>query len=84
MVPASQTPPHIQRRPPVPELVVVARRSEELFVHDSGGFSALKNGPVPKGFEYKSVKPWYAQMEDYIGLQPKWVEDCNRTFNYRQ
>jgi iron(III) transport system substrate-binding protein len=62
----------------------LSREGQESFVHDSAGFSALKNGPLPEGFDYKSVKPWYAKMADYVGLQAKWVDDWNRTFNYRQ
>ncbi len=62
----------------------LSREGQESFVHESGGFSALKDGPVPEGFDYKSVKPWYAKMEDYIGLQAKWVDEWNHIFGYRQ
>ena len=62
----------------------LSREGQEAFVHDSGGFSALKNGPVPDGFDYKAVKPWYSKMEDYVGLQASWLEEWNGIFGFRQ
>jgi iron(III) transport system substrate-binding protein len=62
----------------------LSREGQESFVHESGGFSALRDGPVPEGFDYKAVKPWYAKMEDYISLQSTWVAEWNAINNYRQ
>jgi iron(III) transport system substrate-binding protein len=62
----------------------LSREGQEAFVRDSSGFSALKDGPVPEGIDLKQVRLWYSDMDDYINLQTQWIEDWNRTFNYRQ
>ena len=62
----------------------LSRGGQESFVRDSGGFSALIDGPTPDGIDMKTVKPWYPKMEDYVRLQAPWVEDWNKVHNYRQ
>lgn len=62
----------------------LSREGQESFVNDSGGFSALRNGPVPKALDVASIKPWFPRMEDYVGLQAEWVAEWNRVNNYRQ
>ncbi len=57
---------------------------QEAFVRDSGGFSALIDGPVPEALDVKAVKPWFPKMADYIGLQTAWVDEWNRANKYRQ
>ena len=62
----------------------LSREGQESFVRDSGGFSALIDGPTPDGIDMKTVKPWYPKMEDYVRLQASWVEEWNKVHNYRQ
>ena len=62
----------------------LSREGQEAFVNDSGGFSALKNGPVPQALDVASIKPWFPKMADYVGLQTEWVAEWNRVNNYRQ
>ncbi len=61
----------------------LSREGQEAFVRDSGGFSALKDAPVPD-VDVKAIKPWFADMGDYIGLQAAWVPEWNEIFGYRQ
>jgi iron(III) transport system substrate-binding protein len=62
----------------------LSAEGQEAFVRETGGFSALINGPVPDGIDYKAVRPWYSNMNDYINLQSAWVGEWNTIFNYRQ
>ncbi len=62
----------------------LSREGQEAFVRDSGGFSALIDGPVPDALDVKAIKPWFPKMQDYINLQAAWVTEWNRTNNYRQ
>lgn len=61
----------------------LSREGQEAFVHGSGGFSALKSGPVPD-VDVKAIKPWFADMKDYVALQATWVPEWNEIFGYRQ
>ena len=62
----------------------LSREGQEAFVRESGGFSAMHNGPVPEGIDMKAVKPWYSKMDDYIKLQATWIEEWNTIHGYRQ
>ncbi len=62
----------------------LSREGQAAFTRDSGGFSALIDGPVPDGIDFATVKPWYSKMDDYISLQESWVAEWNKVNNYRQ
>jgi iron(III) transport system substrate-binding protein len=63
---------------------MLSREGQEVFVRESGGFSALIDGPMPDALDIKAIKPWFPKMEDYINLQAGWVDEWNRLHNYRQ
>ena len=65
-------------------IAALSREGQKAFVRDSGGFSALIDGPVPDGIDMKMVKPWYPKMEDHVSLQAVWVEEWNKVNNHRQ
>ena len=50
-----------------------------------GNLSSLKKQPVyPKGFDPNKVKVWVPNFEQYVALHKDWVEEWNKTYNYRQ
>ncbi|MGE0221942.1 MAG: ABC transporter substrate-binding protein, partial [Acetobacteraceae bacterium] len=63
---------------------MLSREGQEVFVRETGGFSALKGGPMPDALDIKAIKPWFPKMEDYITLQAAWIAEWNRVNNYRQ
>lgn len=63
---------------------MLSREGQEAFVNDSGGFSALIDGPAPTASDISSIKPWFPKMDDYINLQSTWVDEWNKLHNYRQ
>ncbi len=49
-----------------------------------GSFSAMTNGPTPKGVDPKTVKPWIPDAEEYQRLVKPWTDDWNHDYGYRQ
>jgi len=49
-----------------------------------GGFSAMKNGPVPRGVDAATLKPWLPEPAEYAEVAASWTEDWNHDFGYRQ
>jgi iron(III) transport system substrate-binding protein len=50
-----------------------------------GNLSSLKKQPVyPKGFDPDKVKVWVPNFEQFVTLHKDWVEEWNKTYNYRQ
>ena len=54
-------------------------------ITQQGNLTSLKKAPVyPKGFDPDKVKLWVPNMEQYVALHHDWVEEWNKTYNYRQ
>ena len=50
-----------------------------------GNLSSLKKQPVyPKGYDPDKVKVWVPNFEQFVALHKDWVEQWNKTYNYRQ
>jgi len=50
-----------------------------------GNLSSLKKQPVyPKGFDPDKVKVWVPNFEQFVALHKDWVEEWDKTYNYRQ
>jgi len=56
----------------------------QALMVDLGSFSALKNGPTPKGVDPKTIKPWIVDPEQYQRLAAAWTDDWNHDYGYRQ
>ena len=56
----------------------------QALMVDLGAFSALKDGPLPKGVDPKLVKPWIVDPDEYERLAKAWTDDWNHDFGYRQ
>ena len=54
-------------------------------IKDLGNLTSLKEAPLsPPGFDPKAVKVWLPNFEQYVKLHAAWVEEWNKTYNYRQ
>ncbi len=58
---------------------------QTFMIKELGNLTSLKKPPVyPEGFDPKVVKIWLPKFEDYVKLHSAWVEEWNKTYNYRQ
>jgi iron(III) transport system substrate-binding protein len=58
---------------------------QTFMIKELGNLTSLKQAPVyPEGFDPKIVKVWLPNFDEYVKLHSAWVEDWNKTYNYRQ
>ena len=57
---------------------------QTVLVKENGAFSSLTTAPMPDGADPKVVKIWLPDFEQFEKLRTAWIEDWNKTFNYRQ
>ncbi len=58
---------------------------QTFMIKELGNLTSLKNPPVyPEGFDPKTVKIWFPKFDEYVKLHASWVEEWNKTYNYRQ
>lgn len=58
---------------------------QTYMIKDLGNLTSLKQVPFyPKGLDPKTVKFWLPNFEEFEKLRTSWIDDWNKTFNYRQ
>jgi iron(III) transport system substrate-binding protein len=58
---------------------------QTFMISQLGNLTSLKKVPVyPEGFDPQVVKVWLPKFDDYLKLHAAWVEEWNKTYNYRQ
>ena len=58
---------------------------QTFMIKELGNLTSLKTVPLyPEGFDPKVVKIWLPKFDDYVKLHASWVEEWNKTYNYRQ
>jgi iron(III) transport system substrate-binding protein len=58
---------------------------QTFMIKELGNLTSLKVAPVyPEGFDPKVVKLWLPKFDEYVKLHSAWVEEWNKTYNYRQ
>ena len=58
---------------------------QTFSIKELGNLSALKTPPAyPKGLEPGKAKLWLPKFEEFKTLRAAWLEDWNKTYNYRQ
>src|SRR4051812_6118252 len=58
---------------------------QTFMIKELGNITSLKNPPVyPKGWDPRVVKVWVPNIDEYVKLHGAWVEEWNKTYNYRQ
>jgi iron(III) transport system substrate-binding protein len=63
----------------------LSQEGQKFLVEDLGHFSAMKTPPAyPKGFDVAAVKVWLPNYEQFETLRKPWLEEWNKTYNYRQ
>ena len=63
----------------------LSKEGQTFMIKEQGNLTSLKEPPIyPKGFDPKVVKLWVPNFEQYVKLHKDWVEDWNKTYNYRQ
>ncbi len=64
---------------------VLSKEGQSYMIKEQGYLTALKEPPAyPPGFDPKVVKLWVPNFEQYEKLRDSWVEEWNKTYNYRQ
>lgn len=61
----------------------LSREGQEVYV-EQGSFTGMRDGPLPPGVDWASLKTWLPDMGEYERLHKPWIEDWNRVYNYRQ
>jgi iron(III) transport system substrate-binding protein len=63
----------------------MSAEGQTFMIKEQGNLTSLKKAPFyPKGFDPDKVKLWVPDMKQYVALHKQWVEDWNKTYNYRQ
>jgi iron(III) transport system substrate-binding protein len=58
---------------------------QTYMIKEQGNLTSLKNPPAyPEGFDPKKVKLWFPKFDEYVKLHAEWIEEWNKTYNYRQ
>ena len=58
---------------------------QTFMIKELGNITSLKEPPVyPKGWDPKVVKVWLPKFDEFEKLRDKWIDDWNKTYNYRQ
>jgi len=58
---------------------------QTYMIKEQGNLTSLKNPPAyPEGFDPKKVKLWFPKFDEYVKLHGTWIDDWNKTYNYRQ
>ena len=58
---------------------------QTFMIKELGNITSLKDPPFyPKGWDPKVIKVWVPKFDEYVKLHSAWVEDWNKTYNYRQ
>ena len=62
----------------------LSAEGQSFMVQELGNFSSLPTAATPKGYDPKVSKAWFPDPAQFDALRKQWVEDWNKTFNYRQ
>jgi iron(III) transport system substrate-binding protein len=63
----------------------LSAEGQTFMIKEQGNLTSLKVPPVlAKGYDPNKVKSWVPNFKQYQELRAIWMEDWNRTYNYRQ
>jgi iron(III) transport system substrate-binding protein len=63
----------------------LSQEGQAFMIKELGNLTSLKKVPAyPEGFDPKVVKVWLPDFEQFEKLRGKWIEEWNKTYNYRQ
>lgn len=61
----------------------LSEEGQRHWIEQRGGFSALKNAPLPAGITDK-IALWLPSEQDFEQLREPWTREWNKTFRYGQ
>jgi iron(III) transport system substrate-binding protein len=63
----------------------MSAEGQSFMINELGNLTSLKAPPAfPKGWDPKAVKVWLPKFEEFKSLRASWLEEWNKTYNYRQ
>jgi iron(III) transport system substrate-binding protein len=63
----------------------LSEEGQTFMIKELGNLTSLKKAPVyPEGFDPTVVKVWLPNFDEYVKLHSAWVDEWNKTYNYRQ
>ena len=63
----------------------LSEEGQAFMIKEQGNLTSLKKAPFyPEGFDPGVVKVWVPNYEQFVKLQPEWIEEWNKTYGYRQ
>ena len=63
----------------------LSEEGQTFMIKELGNLTSLKQAPAyPEGYDPKVVKVWVPNFEQYQKLHASWMEDWNKTYDYRQ
>lgn len=64
---------------------LLSEEAQAFMIGQQGNLTGLKKPPVnPPGYDPEKVKLWVPNFERYTKNRNAWVEEWNKTYNYRQ
>jgi iron(III) transport system substrate-binding protein len=63
----------------------LSAEGQTYMIKELGNLTSLKQVPFyPKGLDPKTVKFWLPNFEEFEKFRTSWIDEWNKTFNYRQ
>ena len=63
----------------------LSEEGQTFMIKELGNLTSLKVAPVyPEGFDPKVVKVWVPNYDQFVKLHRDWIDEWNKTYNYRQ
>jgi iron(III) transport system substrate-binding protein len=63
----------------------LSEEGQTFMIKELGNLTSLKKPPAyPEGFDPARVKIWLPKFDEYVKYHSAWVEEWNKTYNYRQ
>lgn len=63
----------------------LSKDAQSFAIAKLGNITSLKDPPAyPKGWDPKTVKVWVPKFDEFEKLRASWLEEWNKTYNYRQ
>jgi iron(III) transport system substrate-binding protein len=63
----------------------LSEEGQAFMIKELGQLTSLKNPPAyPKGWDPKTAKVWLPDFGEFEKLREPWIDEWNKTFNYRQ
>lgn len=88
IIPYADGIPKTSQRPNAARLFMNWRLSVEgqtFQIKELGNITSLKEPPAyPKGWDPKTVKIWVPEFGQFEKLRAPWIDEWNKTYNYRQ